>query len=149
MKFIITTHNPLFYNVLFNEFNNADSSSGYRVKHSRKWRFEKLIDGTFSLVDQSNDSPFSYHLFLLSEIEKAIESNDIRKYHFSFLRNILEKASTFLGYVHCSHSKHHGEEISILDDNDKRVLGFLVEEIKRMYSFKSTIIPLVTEDDTV
>jgi len=172
LKFIITTHNPLFYNVLFNEFNNADSSSGYRAKNSRKWRFEKLIDGTFSLVDQSNDSPFSYHLFLLSEIEKAVESNDIRKYHFSFLRNILEKASTFLGYVHwknllpnetegsqegyynriinlSSHSKHHGEEISILHDNDKRVLGFLVQEIKRMYSFKSTIIPIVTENDTV
>jgi len=172
LKFIITTHNPLFYNVLFNEFNNADSSSGYRAKHSRKWRFEKLINGTFSLVDQSNDSPFSYHLFLLFEIEKAIESNDIRKFHFSFLRNILEKASTFLGYVHwkdllpnetegsregyynriinlSSHSKHYGEEISILDDNDKRVLGFLVEEIKRMYSFKSTIIPIVTGDDTV
>lgn len=172
LKFIITTHNPLFYNVLFNEFNNADSSSGYRAKHSRKWRFEKLNNGTFSLVDQSNDSPFSYHLFLLSEIEKAIESNDIRKYHFSFLRNILEKASTFLGYVHwknllpnetegaqegyynriinlCSHSKHHGEEISILDDNDKRVLGFLVEEIKRMYSFKSTITSIATENDTI
>ena len=48
-----------------------------------------------------------------------------------------------------SHSNHHGEEISILDDNDKRVLGFLVGEIKRMYSFKSTNIPIVTEDDTV
>jgi wobble nucleotide-excising tRNase len=172
LKFIITTHNPLFYNVLFNEFNNANSTSGYRAKHAKKWRFEKLIDGTFSLVDQSNDSPFSYHLFLLSEIEKAIESNDIRKYHFSFLRNILEKMSTFLGYVHwkdllpnetegsqegyynriinlSSHSKHHGEEISILEDNDKRVLGFLIEEIKKMYSFKSSITPIVTEDDTV
>lgn len=172
LKFIITTHNPLFYNVLFNEFNNADSNSGYRARHSKKWRFEKLNDGTFSLVDQSNDAPFSYHLFLLSEIEKSIDSNDIRKYHFSFLRNILEKASTFLGYVHwkdllpnetegsregyynriinlSSHSKHHGEEISILEDNDKRVLGFLVDEIKRMYSFKSSIIPIVTEDGTV
>lgn len=172
LKFIITTHNPLFYNVLFNEFNNADSSSGYRAKHSRKWRFEKLIDGTYSLVDQSSDSPFSYHLFILSEIEKAIQRNDIRKFHFSFLRNILEKLSTFLGYVHwkdllpneavgsqegyynriinlSSHSKHHGEEISILEDNDKRVLGFLIEEIKRMYSFKSTIIPIVTEDETI
>jgi len=172
LKFIITTHNPLFYNVLFNEFNNADSSSGYRAKHSKKWRFEKLIDGTFSLVDQSSDSPFSYHLFILSEIENAIQRNDTRKFHFSFLRNILEKLSTFLGYVHwkdllpneavgsqegyynriinlSSHSKHHGEEISILEDNDKRVLSFLIEKIKKMYSFKSTIIPIVAEDDTV
>ena len=172
LKFIITTHNPLFYNVLFNEFNNADSISGYKPRQSKKWRFEKLNDGTFSLIEQSNDAPFSYHLFLLSEIEKAIGSNDIRKYHFSFLRNILEKTSTFLGYVHwkdllpnetegsregyynriinlSSHSKHHGEETSIIEDNDKRVLGFLVDEIKTMYSFKSSNTPIVTEDGTV
>ncbi|CAD0000891.1 AAA family ATPase [Flavobacterium salmonis] len=162
LKFIITTHNPLFYNVLYNEFN--------RVKKTMKWRLEKMDDGTFSIDEQLSDSPFSYHLFLLSELEKAIQPPvNIQKYHFNFLRNILEKTSTFLGYNKweellpqdsrqayydrilnlSSHSKHHGEEISIVDENDKRVLGFLVQEIKRMYSFKSTIIPIVTENDTV
>jgi len=172
LKFIITTHNPLFYNVLFNEFNNADTNSGYKPRQSKKWRFEKLNDGTFTLTEQTNDAPFSYHLFLLSEIENAITSNDIRKYHFSFLRNILEKTSTFLGYVHwkdllpneaegsreayynriinlSSHSKHHGEETSVLEDNDKRVLGFLINEIKRIHSFKSSNIQIVTENGTV
>ena len=119
---------------------------------------EKLDDGTFLLHD-SNDSPFSYHLFLLSELEKAIESGDIKKYHYNFLRQILEKISTFLGYkkwrelltllpddAHeayynriinlCSHGKHSGEETSIVDNNDKRVLGYLVREIKNIYHFK-------------
>ncbi len=162
LKFIITTHNPLFYNVLFNEFN--------RVQKTKKWRLEKLNDGTFSLGELSSDSPFSYHLFLLSELEKAIQPpSNIQKYHFNFLRNLLEKTSTFLGYNKweellqqesreayyrriinlSSHSKHNGEEISIVDENDKRVLGFLVQEIKRMYSFKSTIIPIVAENDTI
>ena len=50
LKFIITTHNPLFYNVLFNEFNNADCRNGYRVRDSIKRRLEKLNDGTFSDV---------------------------------------------------------------------------------------------------
>lgn len=172
LKFIITTHNPLFYNVLFNEFNNPDANLGYKVRQSKKWRFEKLVDGTFSIVEQSNDSPFSYHLFLLSEIEKAIESGNIRKYHFSFLRNIFEKTSTFLGHAHwkvllpneaegsregyynriinlSSHSKHHGEETSVIEDNDKRVLEHLVREMKSMYSFRSTITPIVIEDVTV
>ena len=160
LKFIITTHNPLFYNILYNEFN--------RVKKTKKWRLEKLIDGTFSLVEQSSDSPFSYHLFLLSELEKAIQPpNEIQKYHFNFLRNILEKTSTFLGYNKwedllpqesreayyrriinlSSHSKHNGEEISIIEENDKRVLGFLVNEIKRMYGFKSTSNNNETEQD--
>jgi wobble nucleotide-excising tRNase len=162
IKFIITTHNPLFYNVLFNEFN--------RVQKTKKWRLEKLNDGTFSLAELSSDSPFSYHLFLLSELEKALQNpNNIQKYHFNFLRNLLEKTSTFLGYNKweellpqesreayyrriinlSSHSKHNGEEISLIDENDKRVLSFLVQEVKRMYSFKSPIIPIITENGTV
>lgn len=169
LKFIITTHNPLFYNVLFNEFNNADSRYGFKAKHSIKRRLEKLNDGSY-LLDQSNDSPFSYHLFLLSELKKVIQSGDVQKYHYNFLRNIYEKTSTFLGYENwkdllpkdsqeayynriinlSSHSKHHGEEVSILEENDKRVLGFLVDEIIKMYSFKSTSTPNVIEgNDTV
>jgi len=53
LKFIITTHNPLFYNVLFNEFNNSDSRYGYKPKHCIKRRLEKLDDGTFDLHVQS------------------------------------------------------------------------------------------------
>lgn len=147
LKFIITTHNPLFYNVLFNEFNG--------VKRILKNRFDKLEDGTY-ILEETKDSPFSYHLLLLTELEKAIETNDIQKYHFNFLRNILEKTSTFLGYESWrellpqeareeyynriinlySHSKHSGEEISIVKDDDKRILSFLVREIKRIYGFK-------------
>lgn len=169
LKFIITTHNPLFYNVLFNEFNNADSHYGYKPKHSVRRRLEKLDDGTY-LLEDSNDSPFSYHLFLLSELEKAIdpESGNIQKYHFNFLRNILEKTSTFLGYNKwesllpeesrrayykriinlCSHSKHHGEEISIVEENDKRVLRYLVNEvIIPTYHFRSSINNNETEEN--
>ena len=161
LKFIITTHNPLFYNVLFNEFNNADSRFGCKPKHCIKRRLERLDDGTF-LLEDSKDSPFSYHLFLLSELEKAIdpESGNIQKYHFNFLRNILEKTSTFLGYNKweellpeqsrrayynriinlSSHSKHHGEEISVIQENDKRVLRYLISEvIIPIYHFRSTI----------
>ena len=157
LKFIITTHNPLFYNILFNEFNNDKKSSGYKRKHCIKKRLEKLDDGTFTLHRQSSDSPFSYHLFLLSEIEKAIESDQVQKYHFNFLRNILEKTSTFLGYKkwkdllpkesrteyykriinYSSHYKISSEESSIIESNDKRVLKYLIEELKKAYKFNS------------
>ena len=87
-------------------------------------------------------------------------SGDIQKYHFNFLRNILEKTSTFLGYSKweellpresrnayynriinlSSHSKHSGEETSIIEENDKRVLKYLVGEvIIPTYHFKSSI----------
>src|SRR5690606_1528191 len=81
LKFIISTHNPLFYNVLFNELN--------REKNTRKYLFQKLDDGTYS-VEDSKDSPFSYHVFLLNELEKVVVSRDIYKYHFNILRNLLE-----------------------------------------------------------
>ncbi|MBS3894690.1 AAA family ATPase, partial [Serratia marcescens] len=96
VKFIITTHNPLFYNVLHNELNSDDG--GYKKKWLDKYRMARLDGGTFQLVQQPNDSPFSYHLYLKSELENAIESGQLSKYHFNFLRNILEKTSTFLGY---------------------------------------------------
>jgi wobble nucleotide-excising tRNase len=160
LKFIITTHNPLFYNVLFNEFN--------RVKKTKKWLLEKLNDGTSSMSELEGDSPFSYHLFLLSELERAIQpTGEIKKFHFNFLRNILEKTSTFLGHNKwedllpqesreayykriinlSSHSKHNGEEIAIVEENDRRVLGFLVNEVKRMYGFKSSINNNVNEEN--
>lgn len=159
LKFIITTHNPLFYNVLCNEFNNSNKSTGYNdKKHFKKHRLEKKEEGTYKLIDQPNDSPFSYHLFLINEIEKAIESDQIYKYHFNFLRNVLEKTTTFLGYSHwkflllpvkgnraayekrildlSSHSKHSAEEIVELTNDDKNVLRHLISEVNEIYRFK-------------
>ena len=156
VKFIITTHNPLFYNVLYNELNSDDGL--YKRKWFEKYRMIKLDDGIYQLVPQPNDSPFSYHLYLKSEIEKAIETDQLSKYHFNFLRNILEKTSTFLGYNKwgdllprtddgktnpyetriiniSSHSKHAGEEVAVLTEDDKRVLRFLVNEINTTYRF--------------
>jgi hypothetical protein len=157
VKFIITSHNPLFYNVLYNELNRDDGS--YKKKHFAKYRMAKLDDGTFKLDEKVSDSPFSYHLFLKSEIDKAIQSGQINKYHFNFLRNILEKTSTFLGYK-CwgdllpksddgnanpyeariinisSHSKHAGEEVADLTEDDKRVFRYLVGELNSMYHFQ-------------
>lgn len=158
LKFIITTHNPLFYNVLFNEFNSKDSRFEFKENDAIKRRLEKLEDNTY-LLHNSNDSPFSYHLFLLSKLEKAIDSGDIHKFHFNFLRNILEKTSTFFGHTRwedllpdeadgarnsyhkrilnlCSHDKHSGEELFIIEDNDRRRLDYLVKGIKKMYLHK-------------
>lgn len=169
LKFIITTHNPLFYNVLYNEFNNADKRYGYKTKHSIKRRLEKKNDGTYVLMEQTADSPFSYHLFLLTELEKAIKSGEIKKYHYNFLRQILEKTSTFLGYTGwkellphdaqeayynriinlCSHGKHSAEEISLIDDSDKRVLTYLVDSIRTMYHFRDEQTKHINEDEAI
>ncbi|BAH41690.1 anticodon nuclease [Brevibacillus brevis NBRC 100599] len=150
LKFIITTHNPLFYNVLHNEFKKGTF---------KKYVLKKNEGGEYELVSQNNDSPFSYHLFLKTEIEKAIETDQLKKYHFNFFRNILEKTSTFLGYDNwgellfkitegnpepyitrivniSSHSKHSGDEVAELSDDDKRVLNYLLKGLKETYQFK-------------
>ena len=157
LKFIITTHNPLFYNVLYNEFNYSDTSIGYKPKESTKKRLKKLDDGTYLLDEQNDDSPFSYHLYLLSELEKVIDSENVQKYHFNFLRNILEKTSTFLGYKSwkellpedaresyfnriinlSSHGKFSSEEVPVIKDEEKRVLSDLVRTFKESYNFQT------------
>ncbi len=89
LKFIVTTHSPLFYNVLFNELN---SKACYML--------ERLDDGGFTLTEKPGDSnkSFSYHLHLLQTIEQAIANQKVERYHFTLLRNLYEKTASFLGY---------------------------------------------------
>lgn len=168
IKFVITTHSPLFYNVLFNELSNKayekQPDGTYKLtynanKEFKKYRLEKQADGNFELLEQKTDSPFSYHLFLLSELQGAIKSGQIKKYHFSFIRNILEKMATFLGYNHwpallpktiegkpdpfvnrilnlSSHSAHSGEEVADVEDKDQEELDRLVKYLMQTYGFK-------------
>lgn len=150
LKFVITTHNPLFYNVLSNELGKAE-----------KYILKKYEDGSYNLEPKRGDSPFSYHLYLKAEIENAIQKDNLQKYHFNFLRNILEKTSTFLGYSEwkmllpilddttrnpyekriidiSSHSKHSADETAELAENDKKVLKYLIEQINEKYHFNRT-----------
>jgi wobble nucleotide-excising tRNase len=159
LKFIVTTHNPLFYNILSNEFNSDDKSVNWKSKYFVKYRLVKKEDGFFDIEPQPNDSPFSYHLFLKTELKKAVDTGEIRKYHFNFLRNILEKTSTFVGFKRweellpgnesgrdnpymkrimnlSSHSKHSGEEVAEPQEEDKRVFRFLVQKLDEMYQLK-------------
>ena len=89
VKFIVSTHNPLFYNVLYNE---VDAKGGYILS--------RLDDGTFAIEEKKGDSnkSFSYHLHIKKLIEEAINTNSVQRYHFALLRNLYEKTANFLGY---------------------------------------------------
>lgn len=90
IKFILSTHSPLFYNVLYNELG---SKAPYMLN--------KLEDGSFELKEKPGDSnkSFSYHLYLRDTIKQAIDNNEISKFHFVMLRNLYEKTANFLGYA--------------------------------------------------
>lgn len=166
VKFIITTHNPLFYNVLHNELGSDDKDLEYKTKHFEKYRLDKKEDGFYVLESQTNNAPFSYHLYLRAELEKAKAENRLNKYHFNYLRNILEKTTIFMGYNKWSdllpqtvdvnqnlyekriinmrsHSKYSGEEVKELTDDEKRILIRLIGHLDKIYK------PNLQDDQTV
>lgn len=83
---LITTHSRLLYNVLFSET---------RKKYGH-FRLFKNNNG-YDLIEQ-DDSPFGYHIEVINEIYKNVNSDNIDKIHFNMFRNVLEKTSIFLGY---------------------------------------------------
>jgi hypothetical protein len=89
LKFVITTHTPLFYNVLHNELNSKTC-----------YLLQRFDDGAHDLIEKKGDSnqSFSYHLYLKQLLEQAIASNKVERYHFTLLRNLYEKTASFLGY---------------------------------------------------
>lgn len=90
VKFFITTHHALFYNVLVNSFKRNNTCN-------LKYYILLKDNYTFKLSDQG-DAPFAYHLTVKAIIQNAIENDSIEKYHFNLFRNLLEKTANFFGY---------------------------------------------------
>lgn len=109
LKFVITTHSPLFYNVLHNEL-----KLNQRGKREGCCLLEQLEDGTFKLDIKAGDAnrSFSYHLYLRKALAEAIEQDKIERFHFMFLRNLYEKTAAFLGY------KEWGDLLHTVPDAD-------------------------------
>lgn len=145
LKFIVTTHSPLFYNVLFNELNAKTC-----------YMLERFEDGSFTLTEKLGDSnkSFSYHLHLKQTIEQAIAENKVERYHFTLLRNLYEKTASFLGYQKwsellpgdkqlyisriinfTSHSTLSNETVAEPTQAEKATVKLLLDHLKSNYGF--------------
>jgi hypothetical protein len=95
LQFIITTHSPLFYNVLHSELDLSKKG-----KKEGCFLLNRFEDDTFELDVKYGDSnrSFSYHLHLKKILEQAIFDNKVERFHFTLLRNLYEKTASFLGY---------------------------------------------------
>lgn len=95
LKFIVSTHSPLFYNVLHNELDLSKKG-----KNEGCYLLQRFEDGSFDLNVKHGDSnkSFSYHLHLKQTIEQAIADNKVERFHFTLLRNLYEKTASFLGH---------------------------------------------------
>ena len=154
LKFIITTHHPLFFNVLFNEL-KSDSCSRFVLEHKLQLT---TGDETYHLKETS-DSPFAYHLKVIDIIDEAIKENQLEKYHYNLLRSLFEKTSTFLGYrsweeiipesekdkVHrrylnlFSHDKQSVEEFPDITEDDKEQFKVIYKSFIEKYNFNTDI----------
>lgn len=87
LKFVISTHHTLFFNVLCNELNRANKYFLSRDKEP----------GRFVLRETGN-TPFFHHVAALAELYEAEQSGRLFTHHFNMLRSILEKTASFHGY---------------------------------------------------
>ena len=99
LKFIISTHQALLYNVLYNEI-RFDRRIKKKVFHVMKSINETDDEKQYNylLTDVEGDSPFGYHLRVREKLRKAIQDDKVEKFHFALFRNLAEKTATFLGY---------------------------------------------------
>lgn len=145
LKFIISTHNPLFYNVLFNELNGKTC-----------YMLDRLEDGSYALTEKYGDSnkSFSYHLHLKQIMEQAIDESRVERFHFTLLRNLYEKTASFLGppkwsdllpndkqlYLSrvlnfTSHSTLSNEAVAEPTPAEKATVKFLLEHLTNNHKF--------------
>jgi hypothetical protein len=151
LKFVITTHSALFYNVLHNELDLKKSG-----KRDGCYLLDRLEDGTFDLQVKYGDSnkSFSYHLHLKEVLEQAIVTDQVQRYHFTLLRNLYEKTASFLGYPQwpellpddkqtylnriiqfTSHSTLSNETVTEPTTQEKQTVKFLLENLINNYGF--------------
>lgn len=95
LRFVITTHSPLFFNVLHNELDLKKKPA-----NDGCYLLERHADGSFTLNTKYGDAnkSFTYHLHLRRMLEEAIAQDKVERYHFTLLRNLYEKTAGFLGH---------------------------------------------------
>lgn len=108
IKFIISSHHSLFFNVMYNELRKTKGQSYF---------LHKTTNESYKL-QATKDTPFFHHIEQLCEINEAVkkyqkeevpkgyllQSNILKTYHFNMLRAILEKTSIFFGKDDFSYS---------------------------------------------
>lgn len=94
---IISTHHGLFYNVIYNELNNASKYYLFKEKVEQE-NATIQIKYAWKLKDLK-DTPFFHHVAVIKELNKAVSpEGKLYTYHFNMLRNLLEKTAAFHGF---------------------------------------------------
>lgn len=154
-KFVISTHHPLFFNVLYNELNKRKGNNYFLIRNKTSGGY---------LLRATGDTPFFQHISVLAELHQVAESGKIYTYHFNMLRNVLEKTASFHGFrqfgdcIRCEdneegHALHtrlinilsHGnyslyEPVELMDEN-KEHFRRILNDLVRLHRFNPDLFP--------
>lgn len=155
IKFIISTHHGLFFNVLCNEFNKAP-----------RYLLSKNTQCRYNVQELSGDNANLYHTAMLKELKRIIDNQEpLHAYHFNILRNIMEKTANFhglAGFKKCLEMEdaefyerlipvlNHGaysvfEPIVMVPDNRESFLNIL-KLLLETYPFHSDLKPNIFQE---
>lgn len=84
---VISTHHPLFFNVICNEFGNKAKKYFLTSDKASSTYFLDGIDG----------KEFLHHLSTLAELNELQQSGTLYTHHFNMLRRIMEQTANFFG----------------------------------------------------
>lgn len=96
LKVVISSHHPLFFNVMHNELDARKSK-----KVSAHFLSRSKVDSSYTLA-YTGATPFFHHVAVLTELYKAEQSGELYTYHFNMLRSVLEKSASFHGFSNFS-----------------------------------------------
>lgn len=92
LKVVISSHHPLFFNVMHNELDARKSK-----KVSAHFLTRSKADGSYKLA-YTGATPFFHHVAVLTDLYQAVQSGALYTYHFNMLRSVLEKSASFHGF---------------------------------------------------
>ena len=91
IKFVVSSHHALFFHTMLHGL-IADKKLG-RYYLSRNKQKDQLV-----LKSMSDNTPFYYNVAMMSEIQRAIETDRLYTFHFTVLRSVMEKIKEFFGH---------------------------------------------------
>lgn len=97
VKFVISSHHSLFFNVMYNQLHSSSTESGTKSKCKSYYYHRETGSDTYTLR-ATDDTPFFHHVAMLAELRRASDEGKLYTHHFNILRSILEKTASFFGH---------------------------------------------------
>ena len=89
IKAVISSHHGLFFNVMWNEL---------KKNKLKTYLYHRPNKSDVYTLRATDETPFFHHVAMLSELKKAVETDQLYTHHFNMMRSILEKTATFFGF---------------------------------------------------